>query len=179
MQRSVRGARAIGWYTRCFTSPGYCSHVNHVLLWSRTWRSSASSFVWITWPRWLRRLLSGRSMETCSKISYVERAAAAPSGTDSDGLRPEDREAGDAAQWLEGLTCLLHFRSSATGVRLEDWVAFYIRSGQQFALVHKTNLITPFSTNPEWFLPGSEYSLVCVPLINWPRSFCLHFYRRH
>lgn len=67
---------------RRFTSPGYCSHVNHALLSSRTWRSSASSFAWITWPRWLRRLLSGRSMETCLKISYVERAAAAPSGTD-------------------------------------------------------------------------------------------------
>lgn len=59
-----------------------CSHFNEVFLLSRTWKSSASSFVWITWPRWHRRLLSGRSMATCSRISYVERAAVAPSETD-------------------------------------------------------------------------------------------------
>lgn len=101
MQRSVRVARCAHWMRR-FAAPGYCSHLNHVLLSSRTWRSSASSFAWITWPRWLRRLLSGWSMGTCSKISYVEPAAAAPSGTDSDGLRPKEGEAADAAQWLQG-----------------------------------------------------------------------------
>lgn len=48
----------------------------------RTWKSSASSSVSITWPRWPRRPPSGRSMATCSKISYVAPAAVGPSRTD-------------------------------------------------------------------------------------------------
>lgn len=75
-------ATQLCWLNEALTAPGHRCHVNGVLLLSRTWRSSASSSAWIIWPRWLRRLLSGRSMATCSRISSVERAAAVPSETE-------------------------------------------------------------------------------------------------
>lgn len=87
----------------------------------RTWKSSALSSAWITWLRWPRLLLSGRLTATCSKISYVEPAAAEPSRTDLNPMWSWESDAEDAVGLWEWLLQGRHLNYSAPRSFVDGW----------------------------------------------------------